>query len=116
MLDTYLRKLANKSEMLNLFIASKDMACFKLFNNEKDLSRLQSIFLSYLYFYHSLNNDVASERVSEKVFENEIYENAWAYYRSKVKEDKKPNNPNNQREFQGIFSKTNEINFPKEDK
>jgi len=116
MLDIYLRKLAKKSEMLNLFVAAKDMACFKLFDNEKDLSRLQNIFLSYLYFYHSLNNDVASERVSEKVFEDEIYENAWTYYRSKVKEDKKEDHPNKQREFQGVFSKTNEINFPKEDK
>ena len=114
MLDTYLRKLAKRSDFLNLFIASKDMACFKLFENVKDLSKLQNSFLSYLYFYDNLSNDIASKRVSEKVLEDEIYENAYAYYKQRAQEKIDNVSPNKQREFQGVFSKDNTIKFPNE--
>jgi len=110
MIYTYLRKLAKKTEMLNLFIAAKEMGCFELFENKKDLSSSQNYFLSHLYFYHSLNNDISAKRVSEKVLENEIYENAYAHYRNNEKEDNKESNT--QRQFQGVFSKDNKIIFP----
>ena len=114
MLDNYLRKLAKKTETQNLFQAAKDMACFDLFENKKDLSSSQNVFLSYVYFYHSLNSDVASKRVSEKVLLDEIFENAWAYYRNNKKEEKTEIESNKERAFQGVFSKTNEIIFPSE--
>jgi len=114
MLDTYLRKLAKRTEMLNLFAAAKDMSCFRLFNNDKELSKLQDSFLSYLYFYDSVVKDIASKRVSEKVLEDEIYENAYAYYRNKEK-DEIDNTPKNKKQtIQGVFSRDNKINFPKE--
>ena len=113
MLDNYLRKLAKKTETQNLFQAAKDMSCFDLFNNKKDLSSSQNVFLSYVYFYHSLNSDVSSGRVSDKVFLSEIFENAWAYYRNNMKE-KTEIEFNKERAFQGVFSKTNEIIFPSE--
>lgn len=115
MLDNYLRKLAKKTETQNLFQAAKDMSCFELFENKKDLSSSQNIFLSYVYFYHSLNTDIVSKRVNEKVLLDEIFENAWAYYRNNIKE-KTEIESNKQREFQGVFSKDNKITFPKEDK
>jgi hypothetical protein len=114
MLDYYLRKLAKRNESLNFFHAIKDGFNFKLFNNEKDLSKLQDTFLSYLYFYYSLNNDIATKKVSDKVLTNEIFEDAYAYYRNNVKEDNKESNT--QRQFQGVFSKDNKITFPIEDK
>jgi hypothetical protein len=114
MLDIYLRKLAKSKEMLNLFVALKDMKCFKLFNNEKDLSKLQSIFLSYLYFYHNLNLDISAKRVSEKVLEDEIYENAYAHYRNNEKEEIDNNNSTKKKTIQGVFSKDNKIKFSKE--
>jgi len=116
MLDTYLRKLAKRTESLNLFQTIKDGFNFKLFENEKDLSKLQDTFLSYLYFYCSLNNDISAKRVSEKVLENEIFENAYAYYRNNIKEKIDNTNSNTQRQFQGVFSKDNKITFPIEDK
>jgi len=115
MLDTYLRKLAKRTETLNLFQAAKDMNCFELFENKKDLSKLQDSFLSYLYFYSSLNNDISARRVSEKVLLDEIFENAYAYYRNNMKE-KTEIDSNKQRTIQGVFSKDNTIKFPKEDK
>jgi len=110
MIYTYLRKLAKKIEILNLFQAIKDGFNFELFNNKKDLSSSQNYFLSYLYFYHSLNNDISEKRVSEKVLSDEIYENAYAHYRNNEKEDNKESNT--QRQFQGVFSKDNKIIFP----
>jgi len=112
----YLRKLAKKTEMLNLFQAAKDMGCFELFENKKDLSESQNYFLSHLYFYHSLHTDIATEKVSEKVLEDEIYENAYAYYRNNIKEKKDNVKPNQKRTIQGVFSKDNKVNFPTEDK
>lgn len=112
MLDTYLRKLAKRSDMLNLFVAAKDMACFRLFNNDKELSQLQNSFLSYLYFYDNLVGDISAKRVSEKVLEDEIYENAYASYRSQKKEDIDNSNSNKKRTIQGVFSKDNKIIFP----
>lgn len=114
MLDTYLRKLAKRTEVLNLFVAIKDLHCFKLFKNDRDLSKLQDTFLSYLYFYYSLSNDISSKKVSEKVLEDEVYENAYAYYRTNMKQE--IDNSNIQRQFQGVFSKDNKIKFPDEEK
>jgi predicted metal-dependent hydrolase len=114
MLDTQLRKLAKSTEMLNLFQAAKDMSCFGLFENKKDLSKLQHTFLSYIYFYHSLNTDIALKKVSEKVLLNEIFENAYAHYRNNMKDEKTEIESNKERAFQGVFSKTNEIIFPSE--
>lgn len=116
MIDTYLRKLAKRTEMLNLFTAAKDTGCFELFENKKDLSHSQNFFLSYLYFYSSLSTDIATARVSEKVLNDEIYENAYAYYRAKVKDKPESKSSGKQRTIQGIFSKDNSIKFPTEEK
>ena len=116
MSDYYLRQLAKSVEMQNLFIASKEINGIKLFENKKDLSKLQGIFLSYLYFYCSLNNDIATDRVNKKVLENEIYCDAYAYYRNNVKEKIDNTESNKQRTFQGVFSKDNTIKFPSKDK
>ena len=115
MIYTYLRKLAKTTEMLNLFIAAKEMACFSLFENKKDLSSSQNYFLSHLYFYHSLNNDISAKRVSEKVLSDEIYENAYAHYRNNEKEEKDNGKSNQKRTIQGVFSKDNKISFPTEE-
>jgi hypothetical protein len=112
----FLRKLAKKTEMLNLFTAAKDMGGFELFKNKNDLSNSQNYFLSYLYFYYSLNNDIASKKVSEKVLTDEIYENAYSYYRNNEKETKDNGKLNTKRTIQGVFSKDNKLNLPTEEK
>jgi len=116
MIETYLRKLAKRTEMLNLFTAAKDMGCFELFENKKELSQSQNFFLSYLYFYNSLSTDIATNRVSEKVLDDEIYENAYAYYRTKIKDKPEKNSSGKQRTIQGVFSKDNSIKLPTEEK
>lgn len=110
-IDNYIRKLAKKNNILNQFIASKEINGIKFFINEIDFSRLQDLFLSYLYFYHSLYQDIYSKKVSEKVMNDIIYEDAYAYYKSKHEEsiDKKTKG---KKALQAVFSKTNEIKFP----
>ena len=82
-----IRKLAKETKMLNLFSASKEMNGIKIFHNETDFSRIQELFISYLYFYSNINMDINLDKVSDKVLENEIYEDA--YYRWKLKNKNK---------------------------
>ena len=109
--DTYLRKLAKRHDNLNLFAAAKEVNGIRLFNNEINFSKLQNSFLSYLYFYYNLFQDIYSKKVSEKVIDNEIYEDAYSYYKSKV-EDKKDKSTEKVRKLSGVFSKDNRIKFP----
>jgi len=78
-----IRKLAKEIKMLNLFSASKEINGIKLFHNESDLSKIQELFVSYLYFYYNINMDISMEKVSKKVLENDIYEDAYNLWKSK---------------------------------
>lgn len=84
-MDTYriLRQLAKSVEMQNLFIAAKDLSQISLFKNREELSKIQSIFLNYLYFYDNLNKDIIMYNLSEKILLNEIYEDAYTIYKRK---------------------------------
>jgi len=82
-----IRALAKKIENQNIYVACKEIPTLKLFNNDKDLSKLQCIYLSYLIFYYNLNMEVALKKVSKKVFDNEIFEDAYSIYKQNKKED-----------------------------
>jgi hypothetical protein len=86
-LQIAIRKLAKRIEQQNIFSTCKELQCLKLFDNDKDLSRLQHLYLSYLFFYYNLNMNVALKKVSEKVLDNMIYEDAYAVYEREKKED-----------------------------
>jgi hypothetical protein len=83
-----IRKIAKKIENQNTFLAAKD-GLVSIFNNDKDLTKIQQIYLSYLYFYHDLIVDVYSNKINEKIFDEEIYEDAYMNYKKNKKEDKK---------------------------
>jgi len=89
-----IRQLAKETKMLNLFNASKELNGIKLFHNETDLSKIQELFVSYLYFYYNINMDINLDKVSKKILENEIYEDAYCTWKNKQgnKEVKKDNN------------------------
>lgn len=113
--SSYIRKLAKTSDMLNLFIASKELNGIRLFENETNFSQLQLMFINYLYYYHNLHQDISLKKVSEHVLDNEIYENAYSYYKSKNLDEIKPEDkkkPKKSRKFSGIFSKDNKLKFP----
>ena len=114
--EKYIRKLAKKISSQNLFVAAKDLSEIKLFKNNINFSKLQNTYLSYLYFYKSIYEDIYANKVSKKVIENKIYEEAYAYY--KLKKEDKPigkNHVGKKRALEGIFSKDNKIKFPKKE-
>lgn len=94
MTENLLRKLAKSVRYQNLFSSAKDLKTLKIFENDYCLSKIQSIFLSYLYFYDSLFRDIVTEKISKHVTDNEVYEDSYALYKReniKKSEDKKSN-------------------------
>jgi len=85
--EKQLRKLAKTTEHQNLFSLSKDIVTIKLFKNNRDLSKLQQFYLSYLYFYHDLYLDVELKKVNSKVLDYEIYEDAYKLWKKEKPED-----------------------------
>ena len=89
MLENLIRKLAKETESQNSFSACKELHSLKLFENDKDLSKIQHIYLSYLFMYYNLYMDIALKKITDIVLKNEIYEDAYMYYKKEKKEDKK---------------------------
>jgi len=90
MTESTIRKLAKSIEMQTIFRASKEMYGVSLFNNHSNFSRIQTSFISYLYFYDMIYRDVALKEVPEYVLKKELYEDAYLLYKQKnIKKDKK---------------------------
>jgi hypothetical protein len=75
--------LARSIKMQNLFTASKELYGIKIFRNSFDFSNIQSIFLSYLYNFDSINRDIILENISKHVLDNQIYWNSYLIYKRK---------------------------------
>jgi len=82
------RKLAKNNKHLNLFSASKEINGIRLFHNEIDFTKIQTIFINYLYFYYNLNQDISSGEVTKDVLKNEIREDSYSIYKSKNRDNK----------------------------
>lgn len=80
--EQLLRKLAKDIRYMNLFEAAQKVNGINLFKNNTDFSDMQQLFLSYLYFYHGLYLDLAMKKVSKSVLDNEIFEDAYTYWRN----------------------------------
>lgn len=94
-IERFIRDLAKKTEQQNLFVAAKDISSIQLFKNSSELSRLQQMYLYYLYFYNDLHSDISLKKVSEKVLDNFIREDSYSYYKRQKnpeKESKKKEN------------------------
>jgi len=82
-----LRILA-KSNYYQLIYSQEKNIGLRLFQNDTDLTKIQSEFLRQLQFYSVLYLDYALGEINEKVFENDVYEDAYMYYkRKKSKEE-----------------------------
>ena len=80
-ITTILRKLAKSDKYQNLLSVCKDIPTIKLFNNSSDLTPIQSIFLSYLYFYKDIYLDVYSNKINDIIFTDFIYEDAYSKWK-----------------------------------
>lgn len=106
---TKLRVLAKSTRGQNLFVASKEVNGIHLFQNLVNFSKLQEVYLSYLYMYNTINRDIILEKISKHIFDNEIYEDAYMLWKQKKsKKSDKKNNSN--KELNCVV--TNKINFP----
>jgi hypothetical protein len=72
-----IRKLAKLIKNQNLFSSVKEISSLRLFYNEIDLSLLQHIYLSYLYFYNSIYSDINMKEINDTVLKDEFYEDCY---------------------------------------
>jgi hypothetical protein len=80
-IEKIIRNLAKKTEIINLFVASKDLNGINLFKNNIDFSKIQRLFLSYLYFYYDIYNDIASKKINKSIIKDNIYEDAYMLWK-----------------------------------
>lgn len=77
-----IRKLAKSNKYQTLFSIAKE-GTISIFRNTSDYTDNQITFLNFLNFYHNLYTDIALDYVDEIVLENDIYEDAYSYYKMK---------------------------------
>jgi len=99
-IEKQVRKLAKSIKSMNFFSASKELQGIHIFKNSSDFSKIQMLYLSYLYFYYNINMDIALDKVSNKVLDNEIYEDSYSIWKQNTKEkDKKTEETTNKNLF-----------------
>jgi hypothetical protein len=105
-----LRNFSKSTKAQNLFVAAKELSSIQLFKNRFDFSKLQEIYLSYLYMYAAINRDILIDKISEKVMDCELYEDSYMLWKRKNmnKTDKKDSN---KKDLKLIPGKT--VKFPK---
>jgi len=77
-----LRKLAKTDYYQSMYASAKELG-LQLFDNSTDLTKVQLWFLSYMSMYNSINMDIALGEISDRVLENEVYEDAYMVYKKK---------------------------------
>lgn len=89
MKNSLIRTLARSHEWQYKFHLWKEYKV-PLFENERDFTRIQLIFIKYLEMYNNLYMDIAmkEENITEKTLENDIFCDAYIYYRDNVKSNK----------------------------
>jgi len=86
--NNLMRKLAKTNNYQTLYFQAKERH-FKLFENDINLTDLQIKFLDYLAFYSGLYLDYAMGEIDDVVFTDEIYEDAYSYYKQHERSEKK---------------------------
>jgi hypothetical protein len=95
---TYIRKLAKSDYWQTVYSLSEKMK-IRLFANDMDFTRSQILLLKYLNFYSQIYMDIALGDVTELVLEDELYEDAYYFYKTqKDKEKFKKEEIKNQKE------------------
>lgn len=109
-----IRRLAKNSYYQSLYSLSKEIPGLKIFKNNIDFTAIQMLFLRYLNFYSQIFMDISLGDVSNVVLDNEIYEDAYMYYKSKkdkiktsLPSSQSPLAPTSQWIFKHISSKGN---------
>ena len=88
-----IRELAKLDESQNLYILSKEIGTIKIFENDRNFTYIQNLFLKYLSFYYTLYTDIALGDVSDIVLKNFIREDAYIMYKNKSEKERFRNKP-----------------------
>jgi len=102
-----LRELARSEYAQNMYRASKEINGISLFENSKDLSRLQIIYLSFLSVYDSIYTDIVSDMLDDAVMDMERIKDDFlvdCYLTYKRKNRNKKDKPKLKKNLSGIPS------------
>ena len=83
-LNNLIRKLAKCNYYQTIYSQEKNLG-IRLFDNESNLTYAQVVFLNYLSFYSALYFDYSAGEVDDRVFESQIREDAYMYFRRQNK-------------------------------
>jgi hypothetical protein len=86
-----IRELAKTVRAQNLFTAAKEFSSIRLFRNTFNFSKIQEIYLSYLYTYETINRDIIVDKISPRVLDCELFEDAYLIWKRQDKKEKKIN-------------------------
>lgn len=81
--ENVIRKLAKNNKFQTIFSLAKE-GNFNIFINQSNYTGHQIFFLNYLVFYYNVYTEIAMKYVDEIILEDEIYEDAYMYYKRKV--------------------------------
>jgi len=90
--ETIIRKLARSKKYQSLYSRIKDLHMFRLFNNDRDLSYVQSLFLDWIEIYNIMYTDLATgeKNINKDVIEDDLRAEAYLIWKAKqMKKNKK---------------------------
>lgn len=88
-IEKQIRKLARSVYWQNIYKSAKEIGSLHLFENDRNFSGLQSLFLFWLSVYESLYIDLAHKEwkyLDEKVINDDIRCDAFLYWRSQMRD------------------------------
>jgi hypothetical protein len=89
-IEEIIRDLTKSNYYQTLYNQAKEVN-IQLFQNIRDFTGLQVLFMSYLSFYNNLFTDILLDEVDELVLTDKIFEDAYMYYKRHSKPDYKQN-------------------------
>lgn len=103
--------LAKSNKYQNLLVAAKEINNIRIFKNSYNLSKLQEIFINYLYMFDTILKDIAIDNISKKTIEDNIYWESYMLWRKDNKFKKESNKDKKSKKLHLVAG--SKINLPK---
>lgn len=83
--------LAKTTKYHNIFAAAKELNGIRLFKNMIEFSKLQELFLSYLFTFDMIQRDIIVDKISKHVLDDDtdIYLEAYLFWKNNHKDSDK---------------------------
>lgn len=94
-MERYVRKLAKSYKCQFLYTQTKEMSSIRLFQNETELTAIQTMFLQWLSIYHSLYSDIREDKeyINQEIIDDDMRTDAYLYYRTQISKKKISDKP-----------------------